>query len=113
MPFLQTIVSVSLDDQKRANLSTAYRMICREELGKPEDFVMTAFSDNTPMSFQGSTAPAAYVRVECWGEYAPSKPKMMTPRISAAITKECGIPAERIYVFYYSTKHCGWNGANF
>ncbi|KAG5469099.1 hypothetical protein LSCM4_02495 [Leishmania orientalis] len=113
MPFLQTITSVPLDVEKRASLSKAYCTLCREELGKPEDFVMTAFSDNVPIVFKGSEDPAAYVRVEILGNYTSSQPKMMTPRMTEAIKKECGIPADRIYVLYYSTQHCGWNGANF
>ncbi|KAG5469457.1 hypothetical protein LSCM1_02678 [Leishmania martiniquensis] len=113
MPFLQTTISMPLDDQKRASLSQAYRTLCSEELGKPEDFVMTAFSDNVPIVFQGSADPAACVRVEIWGNYTSSQPKKMTPKITTAITKECGIPADRIYVLYYSTQHCGWSGANF
>ncbi|KAG5495147.1 hypothetical protein JKF63_02201 [Porcisia hertigi] len=113
MPFLHTIVSTPLDDDKRSKLSSVYRTVCREELGKPEDFVMTAFSDGVSIEFQGSTKPAAYVRVEILGTYAAAQPKRMTPRITEAITKECGIPADRIYVLYYTTQHCGWNGTNF
>ncbi|KAK7202024.1 macrophage migration inhibitory factor-like protein [Novymonas esmeraldas] len=113
MPFIHTIVSTPLGSQQRASLSKEYRTICSEVLGKPEEFVMTAFSDNTPIEFQDSAAPAAYIRVESWGDYAPSKPKEVTPRLTAAITAECSIPADRIYVVYVSTQHWGWNGANF
>jgi phenylpyruvate tautomerase len=48
-----------------------------------------------------------------YSEYAPAAPAKATPVITAAVSKECGIPADRIYVVYYSTPHVGWNGNNF
>ncbi|KPI89531.1 macrophage migration inhibitory factor-like protein (MIF2) [Leptomonas seymouri] len=113
MPFIHTTVSTKLDNAKRANLSKAFKAICREALGKPEDFVMTAFNDDTPIEFQNSTEPAAHIRVEVLGTYAPTAPAKVTPAITAAVAKECGIPAARIYVLYFCTPYVGWNGSNF
>lgn len=113
MPFIHATLSTQLDDTKRANLTAAFKKVCVDALDKPADFVMTAFNDNTPMAFQNSTAPCAYIRVEVYGDYAPGAPAKVTPVITAAVTKECGIPADRIYVLYYHTPHVGWSGQNF
>ncbi|KPA81173.1 macrophage migration inhibitory factor-like protein (MIF2) [Leptomonas pyrrhocoris] len=112
MPFLHTIVSTKLDDAQRAHLTKAFKTICREVFNKPEEFVMTAFNDETPMAFRDSTGPAAYIRVEVFGTYEPTDPAKATPAITAVVTKECGIPADRIYILYYGTPHIGWNGVN-
>lgn len=113
MPFIHTTVSTKLDAAKRANLTSAFKAISTQALSKPASFIMTAFNDESPMSFQDTTEPAACVRVDVYEEYPPNAPAEMTPVITAAVSKECGIPADRIYVFYYSTPYVGWNGNNF
>jgi phenylpyruvate tautomerase len=113
MPYIHTTVSTKLDDAKRANLTTAFKTVCSKVLAKPEEYVMTAFNDETPIAFRGTTDPCACIRVEVYSEYAPAAPAKATPVITAAVSKECGIPADRIYVVYYSTPHVGWNGNNF
>nr|AKK31301.1 macrophage migration inhibitory factor-like protein [Leishmania amazonensis] len=113
MPVIQTFVSTPLDYHKRENLAQVYRAVTRDVLGKPEDLVMMTFHDNTPMHFFGSTDPVAYVRVEALGGYGPSEPEKVTSIVTAAITKECGILADRIFVLYFSPLQCGWNDTNF
>ncbi|KAG5494368.1 hypothetical protein GH5_02383 [Leishmania sp. Ghana 2012 LV757] len=113
MPVIQTFVSTLLEHHKREHLAQVYRSITRDVLGKPENLTMMTFHDNVPMHFFGSTDPVAYVKVEALGGYGPSEPKMMTSIITAAVTRECGIPADRIFVLYYSPLQCGWNGTNF
>ncbi|KAK7202023.1 macrophage migration inhibitory factor-like protein [Novymonas esmeraldas] len=113
MPLVQTFVSTPLDDAQRANLAEVYRAVVRDVLGKPENLVMTTFHDRTPTHFSGTTDPVAYVRIEALGGYGPSEPERVTAIVTAAVTKECGIPADRIFVVYFAPLHCGWNGTNF
>ncbi|KAG5469456.1 hypothetical protein LSCM1_02677 [Leishmania martiniquensis] len=113
MPVFQTCVSTSFSHQKRENLAQVYRAITRDVLGKPEDLTMMTFHDNVPMHFFGSADPVAYIKVEALGGYGPSEPVRVTSLVTAAVAKECGIQADRIYVLYFSPLQCGWNGVNF
>lgn len=113
MPYFHTTVTTKLDDAKRENLSKVFRSICAEFLAKPEELVMTSFNDETPMSFQHTTEPCANIKVEVLGDYPSGAPAKMTPVITAAVEKECGIKADRMFIMYSSVQNVGWNGSNF
>lgn len=113
MPVVQTFVSTPLSDEQRAKLAKVYRGVTRDIFGKPENLVMMTFHDSTPMHFFGTTDPVAYVRVEALGGYGPTEPQRATQAITAAVTAECGIPGDRVFVLYFECLHAGWNGVNF
>lgn len=113
MPYVHTTVSTKLDDAKREALSNVFRALSIDVLAKPAEYVMTAFNDETPMAFQHTTEPCANIRVEVCGDYPPGAPAKMTAVITAAVVKECGVKADRVFVMYYNTPHVGWNGVNF
>lgn len=112
MPFINTKTTVTLSNTKKEALTAEIIGITRECLGKGENWVMTGFEDNASLSFQGSTAGAAYVEVKTFGTPSPAGAGQMTARLCAALSSALSIPADRIYIAYYPTNAWGWNGSN-
>lgn len=113
MPYILTRVSIPLDAAKREALTETYKEIMKTVLGKGENWTMTTFEDNAVILFQGSDKPCAYVEVKVFGEETASTSEKVTEGICAAITAQCAIPADRIYVSHFGTPFWGWNGHNF
>ena len=83
-----------------------------EQTGKPEDYVMTLLETEVPMTFAGTSAPAAFVEVKSIGALRPSA---MTAAFCELITARMGIPADRIYITFddVPASALGWNGRTF
>lgn len=113
MPFINMKTTAALDTAKKEILAQEITRICKECLGKGENWVMTGFEDGVSLSFQGSTEKIAYVEVKAYGSPAATGADKMTAEICAIVEKELEIPANRVYVSYWGTNMWGWNGGNF
>ena len=82
------------------------------QTGKPEAYVMTLLETDVPMTFAGTSAPAAFVEVKSIGALHPSA---MTEAFCELITARTGIPADRIYISFddVPASFFGWNGRTF
>ena len=83
-----------------------------EQTGKPEDYVMTLLETDVPMTFGGTSAPAALVEIKSIGALHPPA---MTAVFCELITARTGIPADRIYITFddVPASALGWNGRTF
>lgn len=114
MPFIHTQTTVTLDKAKRDSLTASLNAITSSCLGKGENWIMTGYTDNAELYFQGNQdGDTAYVEVKLFGTPAPAATDKMTAKICALYEKELGISPNRIYVSYYPTSNWGWNGSNF
>ena len=114
MPYLRIQTNQSLHAEGRASLVTQASRTVAESLAKPEQYVMVAVEDGTPMLFAGSDAPAAYLELKSIG-----LPESRTTELSRALCElvqtEIGVSQDRVYIEFADAPRSmwGWNGATF
>ena len=83
-------------------------------LGKPEAYVMTAFTADVPMTFGGTTDPVCYIEIKSVGTMG-SKTKAMSQDICAKVESALGVPPNRTYIEFNDSPGSmwGWNGGTF
>lgn len=111
MPLINLRTSLPAVDNRDELLCELSSMLA-EQTGKPEDYVMTLLETGVPMTFAGSTEPAAFVEVKSIGAL---RPPAMTAAFCELITARTGIPASRIYICFEDVpaSDLGWNGRTF
>ena len=111
MPLINLRTSLPVVENRNELLCELSSMLA-EQTGKSEDYVMTLLETDVPMTFAGSTEPAAFVEVKSIGAL---KPPAMTAAFSELITARTGIPASRIYICFEDVEASsfGWNGRTF
>jgi phenylpyruvate tautomerase len=82
--------------------------------GKPESYVMTAFSADAPMTFGGTTDPTCYIEVKSVGKMS-GKTKAMSQEFCAKVQAALGVPPNRTYIEFADAEGAmwGWNGTTF
>lgn len=116
MPLIKVQSSVETPDQ--SVVETLLKQLSTqlaEHLGKPESYVMTAFSAETPMTFGGTTEPTCYVEIKSVGTMSSSQTTAMSQAFCQQLETALGIPKQRIYIEFADAKGMmwGWNGATF
>ena len=111
MPLINLRTSLASVD-RRDELLLEMSALLAEQTGKPEDYVMTLLETDVPMTFAGTSAPAAFVEVKSIGAL---RPLAMTAAFCELIKARMGIPADRIYITFddVPASALGWNGRTF
>ena len=112
MPYLkiQTIAEVKDKQELLKKLSSA----ASKGIGKPETYIMTAFSSVEAMSFGGSSEPAVFIECKSIG-----LKEDQTAELSALLCSFCkdelNVPKDRVYIEFSSAKGVmwGWDGRTF
>lgn len=113
MPFINTKVSVPLNEQNREAIKTAFGQSI-SVMGKGEKFLMVGFEDNVPLYFGGEKQEkCAFVDIKVFGDVDPDQVNQMTALVCQTMEMVLGIPADKTYVTYQSISDWGWNGRNF
>ncbi len=80
--------------------------------GKPEQYVMTLFEVDVPMTFAGVDKPSCFIEIKSIGGLQPS---LISQSISNLINEKINIPKDRIYINFedISASQWGYNGSTF
>jgi phenylpyruvate tautomerase len=114
MPLLRIQTNRELSETEAKALAARASTLVSEQLGKPENYVMTSVEKNPAMQFAGTDAPLAFLELKSIG-----LPESITADVSNAlcqlVSAETGIAAERIYIEFTDAprKMWGWNGSTF
>ena len=113
MPCLRIQTNVEPDPSALPGLLAVLSKEVAAALGKGERYVMVALDAGTPMLFDGSDAPLAYLELKSIG--LPAQTGALSRRLCRAVGEGLGIPADRIYIeFADAPPHLwGWNGGTF
>lgn len=89
--------------------------ILSEQIGKSQDFVMTALNFEQDLSFGNSSEPCAYAEVKNVGTLNPNLTNSMSRELCRHIFSILNISEDKIYIeFQESERHLwGWNGKTF
>ncbi len=115
MPLIKVQTSVS--QPQKSEVETLLKDLSAslaQHLGKPESYVMTAFEDDVPMTFAGTTDPVCYMEIKSIG--LPSdQTKTLSQDFCQKINQVLGVPINRIYIEFADAPRnmWGWNGTTF
>lgn len=113
MPFINVKTNAAVPADKAEAIKAGLGQAITAVPGKTEAWLMVAIEGDKAVWFKGTDAPAAMVEVSLMGAASSAALTDMTGRITDLLTDTLGLPADRIYVSYFSTDHWGWNGSNF
>lgn len=115
MPLIKVQTSISSPDQAQVeNLLKDLSARLASHLGKPESYVMTAFTADVPMTFAGTTDPACYLEIKSVGTMG-DKTKAMSQDFCTQVESALGVPKNRVYIEFADANGAmwGWNGGTF
>ena len=107
MPFLSIATNQEVSAEMEALLLREGSKAVAAGTGKPEQYVMVKVRGAEPMSFAGSTRPAAFLEVKSIG-FPDQGVKELTKSLCALMTRELGLPGDRVYVVFEDVKAGMW-----
>lgn len=114
MPFIEAKTNITVTKETETVLKSKIAEILSASFpGKTENWLMLNFISDCNMYFGGSDEPCIFLDVAIFGSQSDAAYDAMTAGMCELISKECGIPANRVYVKYEEVSHWGWNGMNF
>ena len=110
MPLLSVSTSKEIYE-KDLFLKNCSRLVSKLT-NKPEQYVMVRLFDQTPMYFSIDQSPSCFIDLKSIGSINPSE---MSSEITTFISKEIGIPCNRVYICFEDVKasNWSWNGKTF
>jgi phenylpyruvate tautomerase len=114
MPLLHITTNQPIDPQTRSERIRQASSLVAEMLGKPERYVMVNLTENTDMSFGGSSESLAYLELKSIG-LPSARTSDFSKTLCGFIQEAFGIAPERIYIeFSDAERHLwGWNSTTF
>jgi phenylpyruvate tautomerase len=114
MPYVNLKMSSALADDTSAVLTLALSKVLCEATGKPEKFCMVCV-DRAVFAFAGKNGPGAFLDVRGIGGFNGPVNKKLSKGFCDLLAKECGIPADRIYMTFgdVAAENWGFNGSTF
>lgn len=114
MPFINSKVSVSMNETQKETVKARLGKAISILPGKSEHWLMVGFEDNADLYFQGNkNGSTAFIEVKVFGHASASDFDRLTGELCKIYQEELGIAPDRIYVKYEEVQNWGWNGGNF
>lgn len=107
MPLATIMTNINLSEPQRKALLQSLSGQVAELLGKPEQYVMTAYQYNPDMLFGGSDQPLAYMELKSIGLPA-DETGHLSQALCTEIGKLTGIPSNRIYIEFNDAARNMW-----
>ena len=104
MPYLNIVTNQTISDET-ALLKAASQTVSKAS-GKPESYVMVAIESKTPMSFGGSTEPAAILDYRSLG--LPADRKALSDALCSMIEEQIGVSGSRTYISMTDSERQNW-----
>lgn len=97
MPYINTIANVPIPHEARETIKTRLGELITI-LGKTEMQLMVDFTENSPLYFQGSSAPAAMVSVDVFGGASTEAYNDFSAGVVKLLGEVIDMPAGRIFL---------------
>lgn len=113
MPMIDSKITVPVSEEKKDILKAEFGKAV-SVLGKSESYLMVGFEDNYSLYFGGKKLEkGAFVSVQLLGDVDSEASSRMSAEICGILSRELGIPGDKVYITYSGFKNWGWNGGNF
>lgn len=113
MPYINIRTNIPIPAEKDEALKAGCFGVISSCLGKSSSWVMVNIEDNCRLSLGADNAPCAFVEVRNAGPLGRSQCSSMTAPFASVLSKETGIPEDRVYVTFGTPTAWGWNGGLF
>ncbi len=114
MPFINTISTVEITEEKKAALTAAFGKAIALIPGKSESWLMLNFIGSSKMAFRGDgVTDCAMLEVEILGKASDEAFDNLTRELCSQASTILGVPSDRIYVKYRECDRWGYDGSNF
>lgn len=114
MPYIQTKLSKTLNEQQKETLQNQLTDAVASSFGKPKAFVMAGIEDNQDLYMGGKKLEnGAYLSIKLLGNTSKPVCNQLTNAICQILEKELGISGQNVYVSYHPVELWGWNGQMF
>lgn len=114
MPYLKIQTNRNIDRETQLELLKQASALVADSVGKPEQYVMTAFDPVQPMTFAGSDEPCAYLELKSIG-LSESKTAALSTALCGFIEASLEVPPSRVYIEFADALRpmWGWNKGTF
>ena len=114
MPFIETKLSIKLDEKEKDNLQAKLSDITADAFSKPKSFIMSEIEDNKSLYMNDKKLDkGAYISIKLFGTPSKSACQTLTKNICDILSKDYGIDSSKVYVTYHPVDLWGWNGSMF
>lgn len=114
MPAISIKTSAPLDMAVKTAIKQSLGQIIAIVPRKSERWLMVLFENVDDIYLGGDKdEPAAFIEVGLFGSASKETYDALTREMTAVLTEQVHISAERIYIKYTETPFWGWNGKNF
>ncbi|MGK7925939.1 MAG: phenylpyruvate tautomerase MIF-related protein [Spirulina sp.] len=115
MPFIKVQSTASPDAKTVDSLLESLSAKLAQHLGKSENYVMTAFEGDVPMTFAGTRDRVCFLEIKSIGTMKPEQTKAMSQEFCQTLSQTLDIPSDRIYIeFADAERHLwGWKETTF
>jgi len=114
MPYLSVRTNNTVSEETQKSFLAKASALVARELGKPESYVMVAFTPPQPMMFAGSDAPCAFLELKSIG-LSEDATAGLSNALCGLIESEMGISGDRTYIEFLDApgKKWGWKHGTF
>jgi phenylpyruvate tautomerase PptA (4-oxalocrotonate tautomerase family) len=114
MPYLSIETNRTVEEASTQAIMKKASSLIAGLLGKPESYVMISIKPETPLSFAGTDAPAAFIRLKSIG-LSKDRCVEFSEKICDFIDQELGVPNNRVFIEFKDLERnlFGWNGKTF
>ena len=114
MPYLSIDTNQAIDETSTQAVMKKASSFVANLLGKPESYVMISVKPGTPLTFGGTSDPAAFVRLKNIG-LPKDRCAELSETICDFIDQELGVPKDRVFIEFKDLDRnlFGWNGKTF
>lgn len=113
MPCINMTTNLPLTKETESSLKAAFGKAIEIIPRKSENWLMCTFHGAEHLWFRGREDSAAYIEVKLFGSITEDVSASFTAEITRIAEEILAIPADRIYISYFTTPLWGWNGKNF
>lgn len=114
MPYLKVQTNKSFSSKKQQNFLKECSTLISMELGKPEKYVMTAFTPKVEMTLGGNNEPSLFLQLKSIG-LPDTKTKDLSNKFACLANEKLKIAKDRVYIEFMDVPRgfWGWNGILF
>ncbi|MBQ9245046.1 hypothetical protein IJ182_02130 [bacterium] len=114
MPFIETKLSMKLDENQKNDLQRKLADVVSSALSKPKQYIMTEIEDEKTLYMnEKKLEKGAYISVKLFGATTKQACQTLTHSICNILSADFGIEKSNIYVTYHPVDLWGWNDIMF
>lgn len=114
MPYIETKLSIKLDETQKNDLQIKLTNAVESALSKPKAYIMASIEDNKSLYMAGEQIEkGAYIAIRMLGNTTKPACRILTNDICEILNKDYNIDSSKVYISYHPVELWGWNNMMF